>query len=97
MLEYVLGRTVLAFCDPVGVLMITVKVIEKGSGKGARGQQVVLSYDGEQGTLVEQFTNRNGVAYFNAQPGSGKVLVNGVERRNCYIDWCTEIALWSVR
>ena len=76
--------------------MITVKVIEKASGKAAKGQKVVLSYDGEQGTLTEQFTNRNGVASFQARPGSGKVLVNGVERRNCYIDWCTEVALWSV-
>ncbi len=76
--------------------MITVKVIEKASGKAARGQMVVLSYDGEQGTLTEQYTNRNGVAYFKALPGSGRVLVNGVERRNCYIDWCTEVAVWSV-
>lgn len=76
--------------------MITVKVIEKASGKAAKGQKVVLRYDGEQGTLIEQYTNRNGVAYFKALPGSGKVLVNGVERRNCYIDWCTEVALWSV-
>jgi hypothetical protein len=76
--------------------MITVRVIEKASRKAARGQKVVLSYDGDQGTLAEQYTNRNGVAYFKALPGSGKVLVNGVERRNCYIDWCTEVALWSV-
>lgn len=76
--------------------MITVKVIEKASGKAAKGQKVVLSYDGEQGTLTEQYTDRNGVAHFKALPGSGKVLVNGVERRNCYIDWCTEVAVWSV-
>lgn len=76
--------------------MIKVKVIQKESGKAAKGQKVVLSYDGEQGTLTEQTTNRYGVASFQAQPGSGKVLVNGVERRNCYIDWCTEVALWSV-
>ena len=76
--------------------MITVKVIEKSSGRAAKGQKVVLSYDGEQGTLAEQYTNHKGVASFQAQPGSGKVLVNGVERRNCYIDWSTEVVLWSV-
>lgn len=75
--------------------MISVKVIEKVSGKAAKGQEVVLSYDGGQGTLTEH-TDRNGVAYFKAQPGSGKVLVNGVERRNHYIDWCTEVVVWSV-
>jgi uncharacterized protein YfaS (alpha-2-macroglobulin family) len=75
--------------------MITVKVIEKVSGKPAKGQKVVLHYDGEQGTLAEQYTNSKGLAHFAAQPGSGKVLVNDVERRNCYIDWCIDVALWS--
>ena len=75
--------------------MITVIVFEKSSGKPARGQKVALSYDGEQGALVEQYTDRNGVAHFDASPGSGRLLVNDIERRNCYIDWCMEVALWS--
>ncbi len=75
--------------------MIRVSVFEKSSGKPAKGQKVVLSYDGEQGTQFEQYTDRNGVAHFDARPGSGKLLVNDVERRNCYIDWCMKVALWS--
>jgi hypothetical protein len=77
--------------------MITVKVVEKGSGRPARGQKVVLCYYGAQGTLPEQYTDRSGVAHFDAKPGSGKVVVNDVERRNSYIDWCTEVALWSTK
>lgn len=75
--------------------MITISVFEKSSGKPAKGQKVVLSYHGEQGALVEQYTDHKGVAQFDALPGSGKLLVNDVERRNCYIDWCMKVALWS--
>ena len=75
--------------------MITVRVIEKNSHKPAKGQKVVLIYDGEQGVLTAQYTDANGVAHFDALPGSGQLWVNDVERRNCYIDWCMEVALWS--
>lgn len=75
--------------------MIKVSVFEKSTGKPAKGQKVVLNYHGEQGALTEQYTDRYGAAHFDARPGSGKLLVNDVERRNCYIDWCMEVTLWS--
>ncbi|MEE4357346.1 MAG: hypothetical protein V2I97_12840 [Desulfococcaceae bacterium] len=58
--------------------MVSVQVVRQSSGKPAEGKKVVLSFDGlSRGVTGHEYTNRNGEAHFGANPGSGKVIVDG--------------------
>jgi len=55
--------------------MVTVKVVWQDTGKPAKDQKVSIGFDGW--TRGVKFTDSNGEAHFGADPGSGKVYVNG--------------------
>lgn len=58
--------------------MVSVKVCWRKSGKPAEGKKVSVSFDGlSRGITSNEYTNNNGEAHFNADPGSGKVFVDG--------------------
>lgn len=58
--------------------MVSVQVIRKSSGKPAEGKKMMVSFDGlSRGVAGNEYTNRNGEAHFDANPGNGKVIVDG--------------------
>lgn len=58
--------------------MVTVKVVWKDTGKPATDKKVAIGFDGwTRGMTGTEYTDSNGEAHFDADPGSGKVYVNG--------------------
>lgn len=57
---------------------------------------VVLQMDADDQRVGPVLTDRSGVATFDLPPGSGKVLVSGVERFHGRIDGDISIDLWSI-
>lgn len=58
--------------------MISVKVCWQHNGKPAENRKVVLSFDGFfSGMSKYEYTNHNGEAHFDNDPGPGKVYVDG--------------------
>lgn len=57
---------------------------------------VVLQMDADDQPVGPVLTDRSGVAVFDVPPGSGKVLVSGVERFHGKLDGEVSIALWSI-
>lgn len=56
--------------------MVTVRVFFADSGKPAERVKVALSFSGIlRGVTGDEFTDRNGDAFFDVKPGSGKVFV----------------------
>ncbi len=59
--------------------MFTVKVIYSSSGKPRIGARVAASFDGFRGVTKDEYTDSNGEAHFDNNPGGGKVYVDGSE------------------
>jgi tRNA 2-thiouridine synthesizing protein E len=57
---------------------------------------VVLQMDADGAPVGPVLTDRTGVAVFDLPPGSGKVLVSGVERFHGRLDGEISIELWSI-
>lgn len=58
--------------------MISVQVFYKESGKAAKGAAVCVGFDGIfRGITSKEYTDSDGNVHFDADPGSGKVFVNG--------------------
>jgi tRNA 2-thiouridine synthesizing protein E len=57
---------------------------------------VVLQVDADGAPVGPVLTDRAGVAVFDMPPGSGKVLVSGVERFHGRLDGEISIELWSI-
>lgn len=57
--------------------MITVQVCSKSSGKGISGKKVFVSFSGITRGFTEAYTDSNGDAHLNADPGYGEVYVGG--------------------
>jgi hypothetical protein len=58
--------------------MITVKIVKQSTGKPSRGASVRLAFDTMgRGLTGKVDTDQEGEAHFNADPGSGEVLVDG--------------------
>jgi hypothetical protein len=63
--------------------MISVQVFWKSSGKPAKGSRVRVSFDGLlRGMTEEQYTDSNGEAHFNSDPGTGTVYVDGKNKQH---------------
>ena len=62
--------------------MVTVKVDWTSTGRPAGNQRVSVSFDGLRGVTSSQITDSNGEAQFDADPGSGKVIVNGTTKHS---------------
>lgn len=75
--------------------MIEVRVYMRATKEPLKRTPVVLRMDGadETGPVL---TDRAGVARFPLPPGSGKVLVSGVERYHGRLDGEIPIGLWSI-
>ncbi|MCI4627198.1 MAG: hypothetical protein L3V56_14735 [Candidatus Magnetoovum sp. WYHC-5] len=56
--------------------MVTIKVVDKSSGKPVEGKKVFIIFDGLfRGSTDYQYTDSIGEVYFNNDPGNGKVSV----------------------
>ncbi len=60
--------------------MIAVRVVMKFTNEPLKRTPVVLQMDADGVKTAPVLTDRSGVAHFELPPGSGKVLVSGVER-----------------
>lgn len=76
--------------------MISVRVEMKFSHEPLKRTPVVLQMDAVAGPVGPVFTDRAGRAVFDLPPGSGKVLVSGVERFHGRLDGEIAIELWSI-
>ncbi len=58
--------------------MITIKVIRSSTGKPAKGERVVIGFSAlGRGVTNSEYTDENGEAHFDADPGEGEVYING--------------------
>ncbi|HMV51221.1 MAG TPA: hypothetical protein PLD20_14210 [Blastocatellia bacterium] len=58
--------------------MITIKVVYRSSGKPAKGERVAIGFSSWlRGVTSTEYTDENGEAHFDADPGEGEVYVNG--------------------
>lgn len=76
--------------------MIAVKVVMKVTEEPLKRTPVVLHLDAEGAETPPVLTDRGGVARFDLPPGSGKVLVSGVERYQGRLDGEIRVDLWSI-
>jgi len=61
--------------------MVTVRVIDRSSGKPVKGKKVALGTSGllSGGVTRGEWTDSNGDAHFDVKPNHGKVYVNGTK------------------
>lgn len=76
--------------------MISVRVAIKFGREPLKRTPVVLQMDASAESVGPVLTDRAGVAVFDLPPGSGKVLVSGVERFHGRLDGEISIELWSI-
>lgn len=76
--------------------MIAVQVVMKFTNEPLKRTPVVLHMDANDLKTDAVLTDRSGVARFDLPPGSGKVLVSGVERYHGRLDGEIQVALWSI-
>jgi tRNA 2-thiouridine synthesizing protein E len=76
--------------------MITVKACMKFTHEPLKRTPVVLQLDADGRETTPVLTDRTGVAHFDLDPASGKVLVSGVERYHGRLDGEILIELWSI-
>ncbi len=76
--------------------MIAVKVRMKVTREPLKRTPVVLRMDADQSETMPVLTDRTGVARFELPPGSGRVLVSGVERFCGRLDGEILVDLWSI-
>jgi hypothetical protein len=62
--------------------MISVKVVSESSGKPVKGKKVSLGFDGllTGGVTGPEYTDSEGEAHFNSDPGNGQVFVDGATK-----------------
>ncbi len=76
--------------------MITVHVVMKVTNEPLKRTPVALRMDADDTETPPVLTDRTGVARFDRQAGSGKVLVSGVERFHGRLDGEIRVGLWSI-
>lgn len=76
--------------------MITIKVCMKFTREPLKRSPVVLQLDADGRETAPVQTDRAGVARFDLDPASGKVLVSGIERYHGRLDEEIRIELWSI-
>lgn len=63
--------------------MVSVKVVRTSTGKVVEGVRVGLGFDGIfRGMAKDQYTNSDGEAHFDNDPGDGDVYVDGMSKFN---------------
>jgi len=63
--------------------MVTVKIIDRSSGKPIKNKKVALGMP--TGVTHGEFTNSYGEAHFNVEPNHGKVFVSGSKEYEGYL------------
>jgi len=76
--------------------VISVKVLMKFTNEPLKRTPVILRMDADDGETGPVLTDRTGIARFDLPPGSGKVLVSGVERYHGRLEGEIVVALWSI-
>lgn len=76
--------------------MITIRVAMKFTNEPLKRTLVVLQMDASDAEAGPVPTDRTGVAHFDIPPGSGKVLVSGVERYHGHLEDEVLVELWSI-
>lgn len=76
--------------------MIAVRVAMRFTGEPLKRTPVVVQMDAEERPIGPVLTDRGGIARFDLPPGSGKVLVSGVERFHGRLDGEISVDLWSI-
>jgi tRNA 2-thiouridine synthesizing protein E len=76
--------------------MIAVRVCMKVTNEPLKRTPVVLRIDADDTQTEPVLTDRGGVARFELPPGSGKVLVSGVERYHGRLEGEILVDLWSI-
>jgi len=76
--------------------MVTVRVRMKTSGEPLKRMPVILVFDADGSVTPTVMTDRTGEARFDVPPGSGKVLLAGVERYHGTLDGEIPLDLWSI-
>lgn len=76
--------------------MIAVRVVMKVTNEPLKRTPVVLRLDADGTETAPVLTDRGGVARFDLPPGSGKVLVSGMERYQGRLDGEIRVDLWSI-
>ena len=76
--------------------MISVRVAIRYTNEPLKRTPVVLQMDAENQLVGPVLTDRSGIALFDHPPGSGKVLVSGVERFHGRLDGEIRVDLWSI-
>ena len=76
--------------------MIAVRVCMKVTKEPLKRTPVVLRLDADGSETEPVLTDRSGVARFELPPGSGRVLVSGVERYQGRLDGEILVDLWSI-
>ena len=76
--------------------MIAVRVCMKISKEPLKRTPVVLQLDLDGSETEPVLTDRAGVARFGLPPGTGRVLVSGVERYHGLLDGEILVDLWSI-
>jgi tRNA 2-thiouridine synthesizing protein E len=76
--------------------MISVRVAIKFTNEPLKRTPVALQMDAEDHLVGPVLTDRAGIALFDLPPGSGKVLVSGVERFHGRLDGEIRVDLWSI-
>ena len=76
--------------------MIAVKVCMKVTNEPLKRTPVVLRIDADDSETEPVLTDRTGVARFAVPPGSGRVIVSGVERYHGRLDGEILVDLWSI-
>lgn len=76
--------------------MIAVRVCMKVTNEPLKRTPVALRIDADDSETEPVLTDRAGVARFAVPPGSGRVLVSGVERYHGRLDGEILVDLWSI-
>jgi tRNA 2-thiouridine synthesizing protein E len=76
--------------------MIEIKVLMKFTHAPLKRTPVVLRMDADDLETEPVLTDRTGMARFDLPPGSGKVMVSGVERYHGRLDGEMLVTLWSI-
>jgi len=76
--------------------MVRVKVYMRVTKEPLKRTAVVLQRDVDREPTAPVSTDRMGVARFDLPPGTGKILVAGVERYHGRLDGDIDIGLWSL-
>ena len=63
--------------------MVTVKLIDRSSGKPIKNKKVALGL--AHGVTHGEFTNSDGEAHFDVTPNHGKVFVSGSKEHEGYL------------